>query len=137
MRDEMVAWLTQTHASIAGQAITKAMRLAQITSGFLGGIEEVYEETQEEVPAFMQDEDWFLKEPPALTTFTLERPIFHSVQEIGREKLDALLMFFQEHQERDPAFKLLVWCRFRPELYRLNDIFSVKFPHVRVASIVG
>lgn len=41
MRDEMVAWLdtaTGTQASIAQQAIVKALRLRQITSGLLGGV---------------------------------------------------------------------------------------------------
>lgn len=40
MRDEMVSWLG-TSASSAKQAIVKALRLAQITSGYLGGLEEL------------------------------------------------------------------------------------------------
>ena len=39
MRDELVAWLNDHDVSVAAQAIVKSLRLAQITSGFLGGIE--------------------------------------------------------------------------------------------------
>lgn len=39
MRDEMVAWLDQDTPSVAKQAIVKVVRLAQITSGLLGGVE--------------------------------------------------------------------------------------------------
>ncbi len=45
MRDEMVAWLDQDTASVARQAIVKMIRLAQLTSGMLGGFEE-YESAQ-------------------------------------------------------------------------------------------
>jgi hypothetical protein len=53
MRDEMVAWIDHTTAnrrqrgSVAKQAIVKAMRLAQITSGFVGGVQQLDFETGE------------------------------------------------------------------------------------------
>jgi SNF2 family DNA or RNA helicase len=40
MRDEMVAWLDTGEASVARQAVVKVVRLAQITSGLLGGFED-------------------------------------------------------------------------------------------------
>lgn len=40
MRDEMVSWLADGRVAVAGTAALKAMRLSQITSGFLGGVEE-------------------------------------------------------------------------------------------------
>lgn len=89
MRDEMVAWLSETTVSVAPQAIVKALRLSQLTSGFLGGIEE----SEGSAPA--------------------------AIQELGREKLDVFLEWYRDRLREDPNLKLLVWCRFRAELDRL------------------
>ena len=43
MRDDMVTWLGK-EVSVSRQAIVKMLRLCQITSGFLGGLEEMNEE---------------------------------------------------------------------------------------------
>lgn len=137
MRDDMVVWVSGNHASMAAQAITKAMRLAQLTSGFLGGIEEVFEIPEDEMPNFMQSEEWFLEETPFVQTQERLKPVYRTAQEIGRSKLDAVLKFYHEHLEQDPAFKLLVWCRFRPELHRFIEEFASLFPHVRLAQISG
>jgi hypothetical protein len=40
MRDDMVSWLGSS-VSTASQAIVKSLRLAQICSGYLGGLEEL------------------------------------------------------------------------------------------------
>ncbi|KKK74210.1 hypothetical protein LCGC14_2886050, partial [marine sediment metagenome] len=94
MRDEMVAWLDETPV-LAAQAIVKILRLAQITSGFLGGLK-----------AGEEDEEVAL--PP---------------REIGREKLNALIDWLNElfatSNERD--LRVLIWCRFRAELQRAAD----------------
>lgn len=140
MRNDMMAWVSNNQASIAAQAVTKTMRLAQITSGFLGGVEEVFEEIEEDVPEFMQNEDWFLQEPAPLSAADVLRskPVsFKTVQEVGREKLDAVLRFFEQHLDQDPAFKLVVWCVFKPELHRLMEAVQTKFPNVRVGTIEG
>lgn len=39
MRDNMVAWLDNDNVSVANQAVVKLIRLSQLTSGFLGGLE--------------------------------------------------------------------------------------------------
>jgi SNF2 family DNA or RNA helicase len=39
MRDDMIVWLQDDDVSVAQQAITKVVRLAQLTSGHLGGLE--------------------------------------------------------------------------------------------------
>lgn len=144
MRDNMVAWVSENEASIAGQAITKAMRLAQITSGFLGGIEEVFEVPDEaEVPLFMQEEDWFIKHQNRLTGFDTSLPdpppgpLPGPMREFSSEKIDATLKFFQEHLEQDPAFKLVIWCRFRLEMKRLTEALTARHRDVRIANIVG
>ena len=95
MRDEMVAWLTSTTVVTVAQAIVKAIRLAQITSGFVGGVED-------------EVEDWESTVAPVI-----------SIKEVGREKLDFFLAWLEERLAEDPNFKLLVWCRFRPELARV------------------
>lgn len=61
MKKDMIAWIGDNIASISPQAIVRDTRLTQITSGFLGGVEEVYEERQDTLPEFMQEEDWFLE----------------------------------------------------------------------------
>jgi len=138
MKQDMVSWVSSNQASIAGLAITKAMRLAQITSGFIGGVEEVFEETQDEMPAFMQEEDWFLAESTTQNTqVKLEKVSFKEVKEIGREKLDDALDFYAHHLSLEPNFKLVVWCRFKPELHRFVEEFQRRFPHVRVAVLEG
>jgi SNF2 family DNA or RNA helicase len=97
MRDEMVAWLSDTTVCAASQAIVKAMRLAQITSGFLGGLEdEVLDDEKQRI----------INVPAPLKT-------------IGQEKLDAFLVWWKQQIEQDPNFKLLVWSRFRAEVDRL------------------
>ena len=39
MKEEMVVWLNENTLATASQAMVKAIRLAQITSGFVGGVE--------------------------------------------------------------------------------------------------
>ena len=98
MRDEMVAWLNTDEASVAKQAMTKGMRLAQITSGFLGGVEEI--------PNLLSDSmDELL--PPEQTG---------PVRVLSCEKLDALMGFLS--QQRPLPNRLVVWSRFRPEIER-------------------
>lgn len=130
MRDEMVAWLSDATVSVAAQTITKVMRLSQITSGFLGGLEqEIYAEPTEERP------DWLLE------LDKVETPPSHvfagKVQTIGREKLDALLEQIDRFLEEDPNLKLLVWSRFVPELARLLDEWKTRYPHVLLGCIAG
>ena len=91
MRDELVAWLSDQTVAVAPQAGVKALRLAQICSGFVGGV---------------QDEDSYT-EP--------------KTEEIGEEKLDMILAWIVERFEVEPNEKLLIWSRFRPEVKRLYD----------------
>lgn len=141
MRDDMVAWLSQSSASIAGQAVTKAMRLAQITSGFLGGVEDIILEEDFEndgvLPEFMRDETWGQdaapRQPLQKTT---------AVREIGREKLDFVLDFLTQHLHDDENFRLLVWSRFKPELARMmRDVMlrarTLNIPSENIAAIEG
>lgn len=103
MRDEMVAWLSTEEASVTQQAMVRGLRLAQITSGFLGGIQRMDEE------GFLDFGGPVLGVPPG------------SVKEIGREKLDAALAFLKE--QRPQPGRVLVWSRFRPEIERMAKEF--------------
>jgi hypothetical protein len=104
MRDELIAWLDQQTVSIAPQAIVKTLRLAQLCSGFLGGA--VHQEID------LDDLDAPIKNTPVRFEYLPPR-------EVGNEKLDVFLEWITERLLEDPNHKLLVWCRFRPELQRL------------------
>lgn len=133
MRDEMVSWLSNQTVSVASQTITKVLRLSQITSGFIGGLEpEVYnpEALQDGRPSWMQELDE-IKEPAFPTSI-------ETVQEIGREKLDLVLIWIENQLEVDPNLKLIVWCRFIPELRRLLRELKERYIGVMpIGSIAG
>lgn len=112
MRDELIAWLSQQTASLAPQAVTKVMRLAQITSGFLGGVEEM---------------TWSDDEPPE------EK----QVEEIGREKLDVFLEWFDTRLNENPNIKVLSFSRFRPEVVRLVREVREKYRGLAVGALIG
>lgn len=122
MRDEMVAWLSATEASTASQAIVKGLRLAQITSGFLGGVEKQFDQG-----------DFDYRDGP-ITSFVdvtcmgdsniQIAAIRNSIREIGREKLDAVLDWLSNNPRPD---KLLIWCRFRAELERAAEALTAHY----------
>jgi len=133
MRDEMVVWLG-TGASSAQQAMGKAIRLRQITSGFLGGIEEMEGlldfsgRENENLP------EWMLPIEP-VEPITLKAP--QRIQEVGTEKLDMFIDWFKVRLEEDAAFKVIVWCAFLPELHRLMNRMREEFQNVRVEGLYG
>lgn len=119
MRDDMVAWLN-TQASVAAQAITKTLRLSQLTSGYLGGLEEmqvcptcqgVFAEDCETCHG-----DGVLAQS-AVTT-----------QEVGREKLDVFLRWLEAQET--PPHKMLVLTRFIKERQRTATELTRFYPHV-------
>lgn len=151
MRDELVVWLQSGQVAVSGTAAVKVMRLAQITGGFLGGVEDANIEGPEEgflesvtamIGTLQQDKE----EHP----YTLE-DIEHAAQEprtgrqaadkfaqmIGREKLDVLLWFIEQRLEEDPNLHLVVWTRFRPELFRVIEEVHAKFPQFMIGKIHG
>lgn len=130
MRDEMIVWLDQPHSvSLAAQVIVKVMRLAQITSGFIGGVEvqEPDPNSEEERP------DWMPFEGVAYEPPTDRSP----TREIGREKLDLYLDWLDDQLEQDPNLKLLTWCWFRPELSRLATSIRKRFVNIEVRELYG
>lgn len=131
MRDQFVAWLSEASVSVSSQAVTKSMRLSQITSGFLGGMMEA--EADEDTPVLPTDaRPSFIEEEEPLLWDDTPRPIITGrklpAQVIGHEKIDFLMQWIGERMESDPNLKLLIWCRFRPELAaiitRLEEVFD-------------
>lgn len=106
MRDDAIAFLEGGTAT-AAQATTRVLRLAQLTSGFLGGI----------------TEDGDLSDPRTV--------------EVGREKLEGFLDWLETRLDADPGLKAIVWCRFRAELERAAVVLAARFPGLRVGRVYG
>lgn len=107
MKKDLVAWLSDTTVSHAAQAVVKIMRLQQLTSGFLGGIEKA-----------LPDDEELLEE----------------TKEVGREKLDLVLSWIADRCAEDANFRLVLWSRFRLELQRLVLELKKKYEHVGAIS---
>jgi len=132
MRQDMVAWLNTSEASIAQQAIVKAMRLSQITSGFLGGVEDLRKKFDDGTDA----PDWMEQDP---LSDDWEDKIYSTdmVREIGDEKLTAFMSWFHDRLFVDPNFKVLVWCRYRHEVARVVEALKTKYHELGVGEIRG
>lgn len=135
-RDEMVSWLG-SQASVSKQAIVKALRLAQITSGFLGGLEELQPDAPIAPPTDPIPQWLRAKHPDAAEPDQTPVPAFilapggtgPQTREIGREKLDSFLHWLETWP--DQPDKLLVWTRFTPELERTTRELLRIYPQVR------
>ena len=132
MRDELVVWFG-SNVVTAQQAIVKVMRLAQITSGFIGGVESSGLERQQDLyerPAYVPNfgiNDIVPQEPQQLEL----------IREISREKLDDVLAWWAEQLAADPLAKIILNFRFRPELARFEREFSAAYPEVPLGLIQG
>jgi SNF2-related domain len=139
MRDDMVAWLSDSTVTMSHQSMTKIMRLAQITSGFIGGVERLEDEIVDGEP-FCDPLDELIEGDDQYALFVearLKSAATESIQWISREKLDALIDWVTLLLEADPALKLLVWCRFRPEVIKATEAFRKAFPSMEVANLRG
>ena len=131
MRDEMVVWLGQNVATSATAAV-KALRLSQITGGFLGGIERSG-----------IDFDGAGGILPGTYTTSTDGPSHEGLpipnipHAISREKLDVLLWFIGQRLEADPNLHLVAWGRFRTEVLRAEAEVKKKFPQFETARIMG
>lgn len=127
MRDDMVVWL-DSEACMVQHAPVKAMRLSQITSGFLGGISDV-EPAEFELLGMLGSNPVIGVSGEART------------EEIGREKLDFIMGWLEQRYAESSNFRVLIWCRFRKELERLFDTIrgeqSLTKYNIRLHSIYG
>lgn len=154
MRREMVVWL-KSGVATAQTAAVKVMRLAQITSGFLGGIEDANigddpgtgdVETLWDIGDHDGNSDRLdagkrttvgTAAGDVLPVAQVEGAQLGSVQAIGREKLDFALEWHAEMLRRCPDLKLLTWCRFVPELRRYLYEERLTFPSIPVGAACG
>lgn len=168
MRDELVVWLGD-QVSISATAAVKVMRLSQITSGFLSGIENANVEPIDDglldsifesrpsagcIDNHEEFDHWLheLKGESVASDVagmiqSLEsdkaqgdsgaQAVDKFVQEIGREKIDVLLWFIEQQLESDPNLHLVVWTRFRSELFRVVEAVRGRFPQFTVGKIHG
>jgi len=149
MKENMVAWLKNPDGLVtASQIIVRAIRLSQITSGFIGGLEEVpnfaktvtneiIEKPQRpDRPSFIV-RPGFTELPTRQEVVGTEVEGFDRVREIGKEKLDVFLETYAKFLEEDAALKLLTWCRFRPELGRLIKALRMQYPTLALGEIRG
>jgi hypothetical protein len=118
MREEMVVWLSSNDVATSATAAIKALRLSQITGGFIGGVEDSGID--------VQYPDW----PP--TNRSVD-----PIREIGHEKLDVLLWFIEQRLAEDENLHLVAWGRFRAEVLRAEAEVKVKFPQFETATIMG
>lgn len=118
MRDELLTWLSEnTHAS-ASHAGAKVIRLAQICAGFLRGV------IDEKECENCDGESGHVCEKCGGTGLIATDV---SPRVIGSEKLDWTLDFIGERLEEEPDLKLIIWCRFRAELHRLQEEIGKRF----------
>ena len=152
MRDELVALLESGNAAVTQHAATKVMRLAQITSGFVGGVTDAYgdggfldfsaDPDQFEDDEFLSSISWRGDGMVAQGSALPEEPLDPvaapaQTQEIGREKLEATLDRIEDYYAEDPSLKILVWVRFIPELRRFLREAAKRFPAALIGSIAG
>jgi hypothetical protein len=104
MRDDMVAELEEGVATV-GHAAVKVLRLAQICSGFLGGVQEF---SQQNLDGCF---DSALNAAPI-------------VKEVDDASTDVLMGWLKLRLDEYEQFKAVVWCRFVPEIVRLAERLS-------------
>lgn len=95
MLEDMVAWVDSAEYSQAVNGAVKVGRLSQITSGFLGGLRIVTVEDN-------------INE--------LEPIIGPQPKEVDDAKLKTFLQWYEQNRH----LKVVVWCRFRAEMFRLE-----------------
>lgn len=115
MRRDAVAWMRENVHATAAQAGVKAMRLAQITSGFLGGLTQV--DVCDKCDGVGADEGG----PCAGCGGAGGKEQDLPEQHLSDEKLRVFLDWHSQKLEDDPDFKLVVWCRFRADVRAVSS----------------
>jgi len=139
MRDDMVVWM-DGQVSVSKQAIVKVLRLTQMISGFLGGLEDDIDEesplTGEEIsalPDYLKQQFPDVAKLVPIAPSTIIKPPPVTVREIGREKLDATLQWLKGNTPR----KAVIWSRFKPEVTRTIANLKMTFPKMEVHALRG
>jgi len=131
LRDQLISWLDENTMATTAQAGTRVMRLAQLTAGFLGGLADVQPCATCEAGG-MVDNEPCPKCNGAGSISTNVEP-----RQVGTEKLDLIVSWVRDRLTADPNLKLVLWCRFRPEVEHLCQALRLEFPSVQVAELWG
>jgi len=132
MRADLISWLSQDTVAVAVQAGNRAMRLAQVCSGFIGGIQE-----EKDCPNCSLKNDVDAECPYCGGMGTIIVAMKGEVREIGDEKLKATMDWIGRVYDEDPTKKLLLWCRFRPEAERLYHALKSQKPEIELGALWG
>jgi hypothetical protein len=129
MKKNLVAWFGSADAAVAKNAGVKAVRLAQIAAGFLGGV--ISFDEGDGNP--WEDRDFEDIVDPKTAAQMLAR-----VQEVGREKLDASIGYLDRWWSAEPQpRKAILSGRFRPEIERAQAALQDAFPKAKVYKLYG
>jgi hypothetical protein len=132
MRDDLVSWLDEHTVATSQQAGVRVMRLAQVTSGFLGGLRD--DDTI--CPECGGGDPVLDSECPACGgTGTISAPV--PARAIGREKLDLFLTWVKKRLKEEKELRMVAWCRFRPELQRTAEELQHQIKDLKVRAIFG
>ena len=134
MREEFMVWLKSGEVVTSATAAVKTLRLSQITGGFLTGAEAANIDPIEDGLL----ESLGLEPAETMTAIAVKAPPPSGEPvAVGREKLDVLLWFLEQQLVEDANLKIVVWTRFRAELFRMVDEVHQKFPQFEVGAIHG
>ena len=110
LEKDSLAWLDANTMASAATAAVVMLRLAQVTSGFIGGVR------AEEQP-------------------TLESPAFGPERAVGGEKLHALLSLLDAEWGQDRP--VLIYTRFRHDVERTSDALAGRYPGLPHGRLYG
>jgi hypothetical protein len=149
MEDDMFSWLDVHKSATAHQAGVKVMRLAQITSGFVGGVRDDDAECPE------CDGEGELTVDPSLGGGSNSAVNLSSDGQrcpacngagaisgavdpvaVGSEKLDLFMGHLDDRLTAEQNVRMLAWCRFRFELHRVQEALK-QFKGLKIAVIHG
>lgn len=132
LQDDLVAWLDANTLASVQQAGVKVMRLAQLAAGFLAGLTDemaecplcagsgIFEST---ATSPLTGIAALLSGPGTCPTCggLGISPRALPPREVGSEKLSLVINWVKKRMREDPQLRMLIWCRFRPELFRIVE----------------
>lgn len=137
MRKELVVWF-EKQVSLSSTAAVKALRLSQITSGILGGVEDpnILPKSAKTLLDSLILPGLYVSEPPPVEEGEDLEPV-NNFRVISREKIDVLLWFMKQKLEADPNLHLVAWSRFRLEAEQAYFEVQKHFPQFQCAMLMG
>lgn len=129
MRDDLCANLTEGTVEV-NHAAVKVLRLAQICSGFIGGVSGLSDQADSSLDLDIGDSDNDLGSESA--TANRSGLTAKPVVELSHETLTGVLRWLRSRYEEDSNFKCVIWCRWRSEIERLQGELFKRTPRLGV-----